>query len=678
MKKLSKYIVIFSAILLASSCEDYLDRPKEADLPVEDIFKDFVHAQGFVEVMYRYVVNQAANGNQNDGGNFLVGDEAISSNSGMLPYRFDMGNLEFAISRQGSLTINSDKGGLGYFDRPDFIGSTPAWEHDQPTLRPGIWDGWKAIRIANIVLSNMDMMKGATETEKNLIKGQALFFRAYFHAEIMKVWGRIPYVDFVMTGNEGDYKLTRPATYKECAMRADADFAEAAALLPSSWDSLQTDKNAKFYTFKPETYGNNLMRINKAIVYSFKGKNLLVAASPLMKNSTSSSAPNTYDYDEELCEMAASDFARVIQMDIENVNGLGLANSTNYNRLFYTDDTSIGRLLWPSTAKSMGSTEGEYIFSSTSASLNFMRPVATSQMPYTNKIWPTRPSHAFITKTFGTVNGLALDEDPSFNPNDLFMNRDPRFYINHIIDGDTVIRAGAQAKYKYAQLWVNPLTNKIGVTRAINDIPNFETGYFIKKWASITFNNNTNSGVVGTVDNKTNFNSFRVNMRLTDVYLMYAEALAATTKYGVSTAPSFNHLSGAQSAIEVINMIRKRFGVQSVQSAYSAIGVNILGDRNRFMDVVRRERSIELAYEGHRWDDIRRWVLAHKPEYRAKTALDFERDVYAETARGTFQNVNFKERVLRVRICEYPKHYWLPFEAKMTQMYPGFEQNPGW
>lgn len=675
MKRISNYILVFCALIMVSSCEDYLDRPQQSELPVEDIFKDFVHAQGFVEVMYRYVVNQANSGNQNDGSNFLLAEEVISANSGMLPYRFDNGNMEFAVSVQGSLSVNNNLGGLGYFDRPDMAGETPSWSHDYPTLRPGIWDGWKAIRIANIVLDNMHLMTGASETEKNLIKGQALFFRAYFHSEIMKYWGRIPYVDFVITGNDGDFKLRRPDTYKESAMKADADYAAAAELLPYNWDDLKNDPAAQLYTFKQETFGNNLMRINKAIVYSFKGKNLLMAASPLMKNSTSASPPDTYDYDQELCEMAASDFARVIQMDRDNVNNLGLATAANYYRLFYTDATSIGRLQWPGTAINMGSGEGEYIFSSTAAALNFTRAQASAYMPYTNKINPVRPTHRYINRTFGTANGLACSEDPTYDPQKEFENRDPRFYINHIVDGDTIIRnMGASTKYKYAQLYTE------GESRKVNSVQNFETGYFIRKWADITFNNATTSGMPPTdnPDNITNFNSFRMNMRLADVYLMYAEALAATTKYGVATAPNFSHLPGAPSAIDVINLLRARFGIQTVQASYLSIGVNILGERYRFMDVVRRERSIELAYEGHRWDDIRRWVLAHLPDYKTKSAIDFDRDVYTETARGNFKNVNFNERIIRTRVCEYPKHYWIPFTTKQTEMFEGFPQNPGW
>lgn len=85
------------------------------------------------------------------------------------------------------------------------------------------------------------------------------------------------------------------------------------------------------------------------------------------------------------------------------------------------------------------------------------------------------------------------------------------------------------------------------------------------------------------------------------------------------------------------------------------------------MDELRRERSVELSYESHRWVDIRRWVVAHLPRYKRKTELSFPQN-----------HSYFEERLLVERVCEYPKHYWLPFNPSQTQIYEGFPQNPGW
>jgi len=136
---------------------------------------------------------------------------------------------------------------------------------------------------------------------------------------------------------------------------------------------------------------------------------------------------------------------------------------------------------------------------------------------------------------------------------------------------------------------------------------------------------------------------------------MYAEALHAF-KGAATAAPDSYGLT----AEATVNLFRDRAGIPSVDSA-------IVGDSNKFMDELRRERAVELCYEAHRWVDIRRWGVAHLDQYRIKTALDFSEN-----------QTNFVARPLVDRICEYPKHYWLPFEAKQTQIYEGFDQNPGW
>ncbi len=630
-------ILVIVVLFFTASCEEYLDKTIESELPMEDVFKDFEHAQGFIEQLYVYVVNYATSTKQFNANSFCLSDATVSNSTNQADLFFDRGALDYWEN-------------MGYFINAGKVND------ESMVQRFGIWNGWEAIRIANIAIQNIDLMVGATQTEKDLILGQALFFRAFFHHEIMKFWGRIPYVDIVITGNDDDFKLERPATYWDCAKRADEDFAAAAELVPYSWDDLQNDPDATFLTFRQATFGNNLLRINKAIVYSYKGKNLLFAASPLMQGNM-----NTYDYDASLCEQAAADFARVIKMDQDDVNNLGLATMDNYGSIFYTDVANNTN--WPGTAANMGG-QGEFIFSSTAQPRGNSQNLAKTFMPYNTNPRKVVPSHSFVRRVFGTANGLSCDEDPTHDPQSEFENRDPRFYKWMIIDGDMIIeKAAANPEYKYARLYTD------GTLRRVVTIDH--TGYFTKKWADITFNYGAKTK--GPSDNQTNITVHWLNMRLTDVYLMYAEALAATT-YGVADAPAYDYLSG-MSALDVINIIRDRAGVPHVEVSYPGIA----SQPEKFMDIIRRERGMEMCFEGHRWTDIRRWMLAHLEEYKVKTALDFDRDNPSSMGdRSTFTNINFRERVVLTRVCEYPKHFWLPFPTDQTLMYPGFEQNPGW
>ena len=686
MKKSIIIYLLISLLLPITSCVSYLDESPQALLTEETVFKDFIHAQGYLEQCYQYVVNNAAVGNQNDACNFLQGDEYLSTNVGMTCYQWDIGALNLysvGVYSRPNGTLN--QAGTGFLKDG-----------------PGIWQGWTAIRVANMVLKNVDNMTGATQTEKNLLKGQALFFRAYFHCEIMKFWGAIPYVDKVLTGNDQDYALQRPASYKVCALRADSDYAAAAELLPNTWDDLKTDPTAKFLTFRTDTWGNNLMRINKVIVYAYKGKNLLLAASPLMKGSR-----DTYDYDQDLCVQAAEAFAHVLSFTNEYaggsatgvvVNDLGLTTQLNYSHLFYT--TTTNKTYWPGTAKNTAALEAEYIFSSVANSINGATTIPRNFMPYGNTNTYVTPNHRYVHKIFGTANGLACDEDPSFpevtspygkvGVNE-FTNRDPRFYANMMIDGDLAINnASADPNYKYIQLYNTGLLKK-GINVTGYNKPAFQkiynTGYFIKKWADISFNVAATVGG-SVVDNVTQIDASWTSMRLTDVYLMYAEALAATTTYGAVNAPVYTFLSNAPTSLAIINKIRDRFSVPHVETAYNTIGINITADanRNKFMDVVRRERACELCFEGDRWTDLRRWQLADQMEYKIRTALNFDRDKYptptkvptANLTRDKFKNINFTETLILTRVCDYPKQFWLPFPTDQTQIYPGFPQNPGW
>lgn len=607
MKRKIYTILLLIGLMFTYSCEDYLDKAPESDLTVDEVFKDFDHAQGFVEEMYAMVVNSGNYGFwQTD---YLFGDDGIINNDWMPSRQIDRGNLTFWVNNPFSI--------FGSVNQQD----TPDPDNELPFRRLGVWEGsLKGIRKANIALENIDLMVNATQEEKDIIMGQCYFFRAFFHMQIMKYWGRFPYIDRLL---DGDYKVPRPDTYKESALMVDADFERALQYLPVNWDDMP---------YGAKTSGNNFGRVTKGAAYAMKGKNLLLAASPLMVGTT-----NTYEYDTELAEMATEAFAEVFKLTDQGV--YGLMPWDQINQVFWETGSSG----WP------GGTE--WVYGSTSFVNWYARWLSTVSMDgkVNNETSTLSPTHNFIHRNFGMANGLSIKDDmsgqygdPLYDPAKPFENRDPRFYQWITIDGDKLVDktlTGDDAVHMTAKLYTG------GVHRGQTGS---STGYFYKKFHP-TYASNWSYGL---------YESNRpliIHVRLTDVYLMYAEALHAA-KGSATTPSSYYDLTAEQT----LNVLRDRAGVPHVNSS-------IVADPNKFMDEIRRDRSVELSFEAHRWIDIRRWVLAHLDEYKTKTGLDFPED-----------HSYFEEFTVIDRVCDYPKHYWMPFETKQTQLYEGFPQNPGW
>lgn len=593
--------------LFSYSCEDYLDKAPESTLTEEDVFKDFDHAQGFVEEMYQLVVDYGTAGHTFQ--DYIFGDDAYASQGYRASGQIDNGTLGFWVTNKYCYLNDNGKDDL---------------TQKNARNRPGLWDGsLKGIRRANIVIKNIDLMVNASQDEKDVILGQAYFFRAFFHNEIMKFWGRFPYIKDVISDY---YELPRPDTYKECALEANEDYKKAIALLPVDWDDM---------SYGQKTLGENKLRVTKGAAYAFQGKNLLLAASPLMYFNNQSDI-NTYEYDTELCNMAVDAFAKVLELDDQGV--YDLVPFDRYEEVFWKS---------PSANVFPGSTE--FIFSAPGGNvIDARRFMCSGTDKNFNGVYGMNqsPTHNFIYNNFGMANGLSIEDDlsgkygsPTYDPTKPFENRDPRLYKWVILDGDTLAtKATAPANQKIAQLYTGGEHRKYKSSSL--------TGYMQKKFYP-TLHSKWNNIIK-------NYLGVRLHMRLTDVYLMYAEALHAAK--GATTAPDSYRLTAEQA----INILRDRAGIPHVNSL-------IVADNNKFMDEIRRERSVELCYEAHRWVDIRRWGIANLDKYKIKTALDFPKD-----------HSYFKETVLKVRVCEYPKHFWLPFQANQTQFYEGFPQNPGW
>nr|WP_298991071.1 RagB/SusD family nutrient uptake outer membrane protein [uncultured Polaribacter sp.] len=643
MKNYTKKILIILGLVFSFSCEDYLDVEPDAVVTEEDVFSTFINAQGFVEEMYSLVVSYEQQGHTFQ--DFLLGDDGFVDRPTKASGDIDAGRF-YDVIRDNFVYLNNH-----YNSAYGSTGTNSANVENNNSFnrqRPGVYEGsLRAIRKANIVINNVesevnggrDLMVNATQAEKDVILGQAYFFRAFFHNEIMKFWGRYPYIDKVLVD---DFAIQRPETYKEVALKANEDYKKAIELLPLDWDK---------ETYGQRTLGENNGRLTKLTAYAFQGKNLLLAASPLMKGNNVSINP--YDYDTELCDMAVEAFAGALK--------LADANQARY-RLAATLD-ELDDVFWKSSAPGAWPGSTEFIFSATGGSqgqaTRFMasgvnRAIHTNSAGYE----VISPTHNFIHNNFGMANGLSIEDDlsgqfgtPTYDPTKPFENRDPRFYKWHIIDGD-VIDPGADNPHKTAQLWFESPTVK-GVHRSTNaeniKILN-NTGYMWTKFFPKV------DGKYHTIWNPiiNQYVGVRMHMRLTDVYLMYAEALHASK--GASNAPASYNLT----AEGAINLLRNRAGVPNVHPS-------IVANNTKFMDELRRERSVELSYEAHRWVDIRRWGVAHLDKYKRKLALNFPQD-----------RSSFTESLLVERICEFPKHYWLPFPIEQTQIYEGFPQNPGW
>ncbi len=161
---------------------------------------------------------------------------------------------------------------------------------------------------------------------------------------------------------------------------------------------------------------------------------------------------------------------------------------------------------------------------------------------------------------------LPLEAGSGYDPNNPYDGRDPRFEASIIHDG---------SQWKGITVEHRPNGNA-GYNRG-GDFT--RTGYSMKKMIQEDRNHNEQS------------TQHWIYMRLGEVYLNYAEALIESN----------TNLAGATSAI---NTVRSR-------SQMPAIPV---GDQATLRTRVRRERRIELAFEEHRFWDIRRWGIAGDPE----------------------------------------------------------------
>ncbi len=617
--------VFFFSGFTFTSCTDYLDRDSDSVLSEEDAFKNFNNFQGFVEVMYNVIPDIAKH---NWVSSFNWGDdEVITTGNGeyLMGYAIDGGNYRSYINK-----------GDCFLDRPWAVGQRPNSSGER--FDKALWGGsWYAIRQANIGLEALQkgLLKDATQEERNFIEGQLYFFRAWFYFQLTTYWGGLPYIESVLA-SDAQFNLPRES-YQENAEKMAADFQRAADLLPIDWDNTTAGSRTK---------GNNAFRPNKIWALSYLGKCLLYAGSPLMQNGGEN---DNRSYNADYCKRAADALGKVLTMVEGGQTQYALVSFDKYSTLFYTKEQNW---LMP------GGTEA-IMRSPTYGADSYWRQMNSYQLSYICDgdgiiLCPA----ANYVNYFGMANGLPLnDSNSGFSKTQPWKDRDPRFYNNFIYDGVKMIKAPSDERkvYQYANLYE-------GGNSSDNPSKTSRTGYFNYKFIPLGANKDDSDYGYGKATH------LHLSwLRLAEVYLLYAEA--AAQGYGSPTGKSSTF---TKNAIEAVNVIRERAGVSGVADSYTS-------DLEKFMGEVRRERAVELAYEGHRFNDLRRWKLLTVYPYNIKTTQKFDRAeaFNPETSPQERKVVNFREEIVTQRNLS-GKHYWLPFKTDDVTMYPEFNQNPGW
>lgn len=629
-KSVAASLVLGLSLAMTTSCTDYLDKAPESDVSADAAFKNFMSFQGFTEEIYLCMPDFTKSywtTSWNWGEDDIM---AVGINYHM-SYKVDQGDFwgwqqEFdgwgaSFMDQGSSFLNPSDAGNNYrFSR-------------------GLWKGaWYGIRKANLGLENMGLMTSATQEERNAIKGQLLFFRGWLHFQLMQYFGGLPYLDHTVAA---DQPMTLPReSCQACADKAAQDFREAADLLPIDWDKSSVGRN---------TLGKNGFRINKITALAYLGKVNLWAASPLVKNSDEkmnvNSKASTYEYDTKYAHQAADALGELLTLVESGQTQYKLVDFSEYSDLFYT---------WNKNMLPPGSTENILRAIAADAWQNshygvfteFGGQILTGGMAF------SQPTANYVNY-YGMANGLPLDDPESgFDPTHPWKDRDPRFYHDIVYDGVKVVEGTIEPETnRYANLYTG------GTYR--DDINESRTGYLLYKFIPMLANN---------YDMGSTYNKLYIDvpyLRLADCYIMYAEACAAI---GGSSTKSANC---SLTALDAINKIRQRAGVADVAAKFT-------GDKNKFMDEVRRERAVELSFEGHRFNDLRRWLLLDKAPYNIKTSQEFVRagNLDPKNPQETLVS-GWSEKLILTRNFTQ-KHWWMPLKKKDTSLYPEFFQNPGW
>ena len=345
-------------------------------------------------------------------------------------------------------------------------------------------------------------------------------------------------------------------------------------------------------------------RVTKQAVMALKARTLLYWASPLFNKENNS----------DLWRQAAQANKDVI--DFCTANGISLGK---YSEIWGTNNWQAGEMIFVRRVGDMNWPE----------TTNF--PVGMENGNSGNC-----PTQTLIDAYEMQATGLAWDEPGSgYDQTDPYAGRDPRLAMTIAVNGD-----------KWPDTNPNPLETYQGGRNGLPLAGATPTGYYLKKYLDKTIDISTSTGSGSTRHNW-------VTYRLGEFYLNYAEAVFNYLGSADATDATFT-----MSAVDAVNVVRSR---SDVNMPGFPTGLS----NDEFIEKYRRERMVELAFEGHRFWDVRRW----KDGASQRSIIEMQ-----ITKNGDRYTYN---RVPKSRYWD-DKMYLFPIPDSEIRKNPNLTQNPGW
>ncbi len=548
----------------------------------------------------------------------LTGEEVFSDWSLMEQFHFDTYNF----LRHGALRINdswldaaTDLGHTSYanggvrttFNIGNYYGSggynelTSTWEHY-----------YRAIRKCNMILERIESVpKGADLSEETYQRrkaqyiSEARFFRAYFYWELFLRYGPIPLVTTVL---DPDGDLLSDYTKRPSLKEYVVDFI---------LKELQECESGLMAYNTDSQYAGRIMQPVSRALYSHI---MLYMASPRYSNESGITWQQAADAARGFIDDYGSNYALMTddtnpKAALTNAWLLTPYTEDNKEMIFYRNDGTIG---WSSISNDTPVGEGGNGGLCPSQNLVDMYDMIDGSSPFAEYDETGAPVYRETTRT------PDINESSGYSDARMWENRDKRLEAAILYNGVT---------------WGNGVINVVRGQRdnPIGNANATQTGYYVRKLIPETILSNEHTG-----------NSHRLW-----TYIRYAEIL-------LNRAEALNEVEGpTEEVCNLLDQIRHRAGITG-----NVADRNDLKTKEAMRNFIHKERTVELAFEEHRFWDVRRWGVAGQALGRDIIGIDVADD-------GTITRKVTQKRVFEEKMYLYPipeTEYWKT----------GIENNPGW